>query len=110
KIKSKGEYDEVAQAMESAGVVSFDDPQLFITGENKFFTDRLRKCLDVIKEALKEEFKREISLSVYEKTEYNEKYRAQKDVLEEEAKNHPAVKELSKVFKFDSIEIKKKPK
>ena len=110
RIKSKEDMEELAQAMATAGVVSYDEPSLMITGENKFFTDRIIKHLETIKEALKEEFRKDFTLNVFEKNEYMAKHRAKKDLAEEEAKNHPTVKELSRIFKISSVEVKKQQK
>ncbi len=106
RIRTKKE-DDLATAMETAGVVSYEEPVLLITGENKFFTDKIKKQSEVIREALKEEFKKDFSINIFEKNEYNSKNRANRDVDAEEAKNNPTVRELSKIFKFSSVEVKK---
>lgn len=106
RIRTKKE-DDLATAMETAGVVSYEEPVLLITGENKFFTDKIKKQSDVVRDALKEEFKKDFSINIFEKSEYNAKNRANRDVDAEEAKNNPTVKELSKIFKFSSVEVKK---
>ena len=109
RLRTKKE-DELATAMETAGVVSYEDPTLYITGENKFFTDKIKKQAEVIVAVLKEEFKKDININIFEKNEYNAKNKVSKDVEDEEAKNNPTVKELSKIFKFSSVEIKKAEK
>ncbi len=110
RIKGKQDLEELAQSMTTAGVVSYAEPALLITGENKFFTDILKKHSDAIKEVLKEELKRDFSLSILEKSEYNLKHKAKHEVAEEEAKNHPVVKQLSTIFKVSSVEVKKNVK
>jgi DNA polymerase-3 subunit gamma/tau len=106
RIRSRKE-NELATAMETAGVVSYEDPVVLITGENKFLTDRLKKNEAQLTEILKEEFKRDLKPAIYEKSEYNARQKAQRDVGIEEARNNPTVKELEKIFKFSSIELKK---
>ncbi len=98
---------EVAQCLETAGIVSFEDINLFITGGSHFATKMLRDNIDFIKELLKEEFKKELKLIIYDKEEYKKKYQVKKEVLEEEAKNQQVVKDLSKVFEFTDIKVKK---
>jgi DNA polymerase-3 subunit gamma/tau len=110
RIKSREEMEELAQAMATAGVVSYEEPNLMLTGENKFFTDRIQKNAEFIKEILREEFKKDFAINIYEKNEYLAKHKAKKDVAEEEAKNHPTVKELSRIFKISSVEVKNHPK
>ena len=106
RIKTR-KADQLATAMSTAGVVSYEEPALLITGENKFMTDMIKRNEAVLTEVLKEEFKRDLKPSIYEKSEYNARHRAQRDVGLEEARNNPTVKELEKVFKFSSIELKK---
>ncbi len=106
RIRSRKE-NELATAMETAGVVSYEEPVVLITGENKFLTDRLKKNEALLTEILKEEFKRDLKPAIYEKSEYNARHKAQRDVGIEEARNNPTVKELEKIFKFSSIELKK---
>lgn len=106
RIRTKKE-DDLATAMETAGVMSYEEPVLLITGENRFYTDKIKKLSDIIKEALKEEFKRDFQINIFEKNEYQAKNRANRDVDSEEAKNNPTVKELGKIFKFSSVEVKK---
>lgn len=106
RIKTR-KADDLATAMASAGVVSYEEPALLITGENKFMTDMIKRNEALLTEVLKEEFKRDLRPAIYEKSEYNARHRAQRDVGLEEARNNPTVKELEKVFKFSSIEIKK---
>jgi DNA polymerase-3 subunit gamma/tau len=108
RIKSREDTGELAQAMSTAGVVSYEEPNLMLTGENKFFTDRIKKHNDLIKDILKEEFKADFSINIYDKNEYMTRHKAQKDVAEEEAKNNPTVKELSRIFKISSVEVKNK--
>jgi DNA polymerase-3 subunit gamma/tau len=106
RIKTKKE-NELATAMETAGVVSYEEPVLLITGENKFYTEKIKRQADVIKDVLKDEFKRDFNINIFEKNEYYAKNRANRDVDAEEAKNNVTVKELSKIFKFSSVEVKK---
>lgn len=109
RIKTKKE-DELATAMETAGVVSYEEPVLYITGENKFYTDKIKKHIEILGFVLKEEFKKDFNINIFEKNEYYAKHKANRDVDSEEAKNNPTVKELSKIFKFSSVEIKKSGK
>ena len=106
RIKTK-KADQLATAMSTAGVVSYEEPALLITGENKFMTDIIKRNEVILMEVLKEEFKRDLKPAIYEKSEYNARHRAQRDVGLEEARNNPTVKELEKLFKFSSIELKK---
>jgi hypothetical protein len=109
RIKTKKE-DELATAMETAGIVSYEEPVLYITGENKFYTDKIKKHIEILGSVLKEEFKKDFNINIFEKNEYYAKHKANKDVDSEEAKNNPMVKELGKIFKFSSVEIKKASK
>ncbi len=106
RIRARKE-DELATAMATAGVVSYEDPVVLITGENKFLTDRIKKHEAILAEILKEEFKKDVKTAIYEKNEYNSRHKAARDVGLEEARNNPTVKELEKIFKFSSIELKK---
>jgi DNA polymerase-3 subunit gamma/tau len=103
-----GPQADLAQAMESAGVVSFEDMTLFLVGENPFMTKLLASGKDRIKAMLKDEFSQPVNLIVQDKEEYRKKYQVKKSVDEEEAKNHPLVKDLGKIFKISEVDIKKK--
>ncbi|MBN2755293.1 MAG: DNA polymerase III subunit gamma/tau [Candidatus Goldbacteria bacterium] len=99
--------DEVIPSIENAKVVSYENEALTIIGENPFLAELIKKHAEKIKEFLKEEFKREMKLVVYEKNEYRKKVNIQKEVTQEEAMNLQPIKDLSKVFKIQSVEIKK---
>jgi DNA polymerase-3 subunit gamma/tau len=109
RIRTKKE-DELATAMETAGIVSYDNQNLSITGENRFFTEKIKKQSGIIKEVLKEELKKDFNLTIFEKSEYNARHQADRNVDLEEARNNPAVRELGKIFKFNSIEVKRSVK
>lgn len=99
--------DEVIPSIENAKVVSYENEALTIIGENPFLAELIKKHAEKIKEFLKEEFKRDMKLVVYEKNEYRKKVNIQKEVTQEEAMNLQPIKDLSKVFKIQSVEIKK---
>lgn len=99
--------EEVIPSIENAKVASYENETLTIIGENPFLAELIKKHADRIKEVLKEEFKRDIKLIVYEKNEYRKKVNIQKEVTQEEAMNLQPIKDLSKVFKIQSVEIKK---
>jgi DNA polymerase III subunit gamma/tau len=109
RIRTKKE-DELATAMETAGIVSYDNQNLSITGENRFFTEKIKKQSGIIKEVLKEELKKDFNITIFEKSEYNARHQADRNVDLEEARNNPAVRELGKIFKFNSIEVKRSVK
>jgi DNA polymerase III subunit gamma/tau len=107
KAKEDRENTDMAQALGSAGVISYEDPNLFLIGDNPFMTKILADSKDKIKEMINNEFKANVILIIQDKEEYKRKYQVKKNVVNEEAKNHPLVKDLSKIFKISEVEIKK---
>ena len=107
KAKEDKEHADVAQALESAGVVSYEAPNLFLIGENPFMTKILVDGRDKIKELINSELKTNVILVIQDKEEFKRKYQVKKSVVNEEAKNHPLVKDLGKIFKISEVEIKK---
>jgi len=107
RAKENKENEKAMPALETSGVVSYEEPSVFITGENPFYTGMLKEYAELITQLLKEEFKKELKAVIYEKEEFNRKFQVKKDVMEEEAKNHPVVKELGKIFSFSDIAVKK---
>ncbi len=106
--KAKDLIDEDTQsALLKAGIVSYEAPVLTIIGENPFTVSILKKNSESIKLALSSEFKTEVRPVFYEKNEYRKKYQIQKEVTQEEAMNNPVIKNLGKVFKIKSVEVKK---
>jgi DNA polymerase-3 subunit gamma/tau len=109
-IKRAGgkEYaEEIVPSLENVKIISFESDVLTLLGENPFLADRIKKNLERLKELLKEEFKRDLRVIVYEKNEYMKKKHIQKEITDEEAMNIPAIKELGKIFKIQSVEVKK---
>jgi uncharacterized protein YeaO (DUF488 family) len=99
--------EEVIPSIENAKVALYENETLTIIGENPFMAELIKKHAERIKEVLKEEFKRDMKLVVYAKDEYRKKVNIQKEVTQEEAMNLQPIKDLSKVFKIQSVEIKK---
>lgn len=108
KAKSGEGRADLAQALETAGIVSYEDTNLFLVGDNPFMTNILEKGRDAIKELIKEEFNTAVTLIIQDKEDYRKKYQVKKNVDEEEAKNHPLVRDLGKIFRISQIDIKKK--
>jgi len=107
KARMDKERGDLAQALETAGIVAFEDMSLFIVGENPFMTKILSNNKDAVREMIKTEFETAVSLIIQDKEDYRKKYQVKKNVDEEEAKNHPLVRDLGKIFKISEIDIKK---
>ena len=107
KAKMDKDRGDLAQALETAGIVAFEDMNLFLVGENPFMTRILAANRDAVREMIKEEFETAVSLIIQDKEDYRKKYQVKKNVDEEEAKNHPLVRDLGKIFKISEIDIKK---
>ena len=107
RARNKKGNPDLAQALETAGIISLEELSLYIAGDSHFTTKMLKDNADFIKALLKEEFKKDLKFIVYGKEEYKKKYQVKKDVLEEEAKNQPVVKDLSKIFGISDIQVKK---
>lgn len=108
KAKEDKEKSDLAQALETAGIVAFEDMSLFLVGKNPFMTNILSDNRNAVRDMVKKEFSSEIMLIIQDKEDYRKKYQVKKNVDEEEAKNHPLVKDLGKIFKIAEIDIKKK--
>jgi DNA polymerase-3 subunit gamma/tau len=107
KSRADKERADLAQALETAGIVAFEDMSLFLVGENPFMTKILAGNKEAVRAMLKEEFETVVTLIIQDKEDYRKKYQVKKNVDEEEAKNHPLVKDLGKIFKITEIDIKK---
>jgi hypothetical protein len=107
KAKMDKDRADLAQALETAGIVAFEDMSLFLVGDNPFMTKILSANRDAVREMVKEEFETAINLIIQDKEDYRKKYQVKKNVDEEEAKNHPLVRDLGKIFKISEIDIKK---
>jgi len=108
RIKNKTKEIEIIQAFETAIIASFSTPNLFIIGKNSFFTGILGKKSDLLKEAIKEEFGKDVVLVIQEKEEYKQNIIIEKNIEEEDLMNHPLIKEIKKVFPIKDVRIKKK--
>ncbi len=108
RARAKGKEEALVQALSSAGIASCEEPNLFIVGENPFLTETLRKNIDEIRGIIREEFKKDLKVIIYCKEEYKKRREVKEEVMEEEAKNHPVVKELSKFFDFTDVKIERK--
>jgi DNA polymerase-3 subunit gamma/tau len=108
RIKNKTKEIETIQAFETAIVVSLVKSNLFIIGKNPFFTGILVKKSDLLKEAIKEEFGKDVVLVIQDREEYKQNIIIEKNVEEEEVMNHPLIKEIKKVFPIKEVKIKKK--
>jgi DNA polymerase III subunit gamma/tau len=98
--------DEVAQALASVHIVSFEAGVLSLIGENPFFTEQVKNAADAVKKYLKDEFKQDIKVSVFDKAEYDKRSKLKKEVTEEDAMNNETVKSLEKVFgKFTEVKV-----
>ncbi len=107
RAKAAAEYADIEAALESAGVISYDEPNLAIIGSNPFLTDTLKTNVMLLKKLLSEEFKRDVFVFVYSKEEYKLHNTVKRDTQEEELRNMPVVKELSKFFEIKDIKSKK---
>jgi DNA polymerase-3 subunit gamma/tau len=107
RTKSKNQSPEIIQAVQTAAVIYFSKPNLFIVGKNPFFTGILNKHAELLKEVIKEEFGSDIVLVIQEKEEYKKNLILEKDIKEEELMNNPLIKEIKKVFPIKEVRIKK---
>ena len=107
RAKADAQYADIEAGIETAGIVSYEEPNLAIIGENPFLTETLKSKVMVLKKLLSEEFKRDIFVFVYSKEEYRLHASVKKDTQEEELRNMPVVKELSKFFEIKDIKAKK---
>lgn len=106
RAKSSGAGDDAVQAFSTAYIAAFEAGSLSLIGENPFFTDRLKNTLDSLKKALKEEFKQDVKISVFDKAEYDKRSQLKKEVTEEDALNNETVKNMEKVFgKFSEVKV-----
>ncbi len=107
RAKNKKEDEDFIHALTTAGIVSYEEPTLFMIGDTNLSAEFLKKNMEKIKIILRQEFKKEIKIVIYEKEEYKNRYKLKKEITEEEAKNHPVIRKLSKIFDISSVEIKK---
>ncbi len=108
RARAKGSEEALMLALSSAGIASCEESNLFIVGENPFLTETLRKNIGEIRGIIREEFKKDLKVIVYCKEEYKRRHEVKEEVMEEEAKNHPVVKELGKFFDFTDVKIERK--
>ncbi|HRU38241.1 MAG TPA: DNA polymerase III subunit gamma/tau [Candidatus Goldiibacteriota bacterium] len=109
-IERASDRQDLARAMETAGVVSYDEPNLFIVGENPFMTKILVSGKEVLRKIIGDELGIAPVLVIMDREEYRRKHQVKKAVDEEEAKNHPIIKDLGKIFKISEIDVKKPQK
>jgi len=107
RTRGKGEGEDFVSALETAVIAAYEEPTLFLVGENNLSAEFMKKNTEKIKAVLKQEFKKDIKVIVYEKEEYQNRYKLKKEVTEEDAKNNPMIKKLSKLFDVSSVEIRK---
>jgi len=104
------EYSPIEAAVRTCGIAAFTEPDVvFLVGENPFLTETLKKNSALLKKLIKEEFNMELKLIIQGKEEYKKKYAVKKEMQDEDARNHPTVKNLEKLFGIKSVEIVKKP-
>jgi DNA polymerase-3 subunit gamma/tau len=108
KAKMDKDRTDLAQALETAGIVAYEDLSLFLVGENPFMTKILAAHKDSVREMIRAELETQVNVIIQDKEDYRKKYQVKKNVDEEEAKNHPLVRDLGKIFKITEIDIKKK--
>lgn len=107
RIKNKTQSFDIIMAAETSIIISFSKPNLFIIGKNPFFASILNKHLELLKDAIKEEFGNDIVLVIQEREEYKKNLILEKNIEEEELMNHPLIKEIKKVFPIKDVTIKK---
>ncbi len=107
RLNSKTQEIEIIHAVETAVIVSYTKPNLFILGKNPFQASILNKYAELIKEVIKEEFGNEVVLVIQEKEEYKKALNLEKNIEEEELMNHPLIKEIKKVLPIKEVKIKK---
>lgn len=107
RIKSKNNSLEIIQAVQTAAIINFSKPDLFILAKNTFYSNILNKHAELLKEVIKEEFGNDVVLIIQEKEEYKKNLILEKDIEEEELMNNPLIKEIKKIFPIKEVRIKK---
>jgi DNA polymerase III subunit gamma/tau len=98
---------DLAQALKTAGVVAYEEPNLYIVGENPFMTKILAAKRDSVRDMVNAEFSASVAVIIQDREDFKKKYQVKKTVDEEDAKNNPVVRELGKIFKISEIDVRK---